>query len=113
MAFALTHKNKTALQNYRELWDEIKDDIGTIRGIEPFEYQKDVIKIGFESNNGLPLGKILSISVYVVNVRSVFEENGKYYLQVHLKDCFFEYEHENDDFLDYSCPKKCLIILIF
>ena len=97
MAFPLTHKNKRPLENYRELWDEIKDDIRTIRGIEPFEYEKDVIKIGFESDNGLPLGKISNIPVCVVIARSAFEEKGKYYPQVHLKDYFFEYEHENDN----------------
>ena len=97
LVFALTDKNKKALENYRELWDEIKEEIRTIRGIEPFKFEKDVIKIRFESDYGLPLGKILNILVCVVIVRSVFGKNGKYYPQVHLKDFFFEYEHENED----------------
>ena len=29
--FALTDKNKKALENYRELWDEIKEEIRTIK----------------------------------------------------------------------------------
>ena len=93
LVFALTDKNKRALENYKE----IKEEIRTIRGIEPFEYEKDIMKIRFESDYGLPLGKILNILVCVIIARSVFEKNGKYYPQVHLKDCFFEYEHKNED----------------
>ena len=54
------------------------------------------MKIKFESNNGLP-SEIINIPVCVVIVKSVFQENDKYYPQIHLKDCFYEYEHENGD----------------
>ena len=37
LVFALTDKNKEALENYTELWDEIKHEIETIRGIEPIK----------------------------------------------------------------------------
>ena len=45
---ALTDKNKEALENYTELWDEIKNEIEAIRGIEPIKYEKDLMKIKFE-----------------------------------------------------------------
>ena len=86
LVFALTDKNREVLENYKELWTEIKEEIRIIRGIEPFEYEKDVMKI--KSDYGLPLGKILNIPMRVIIERSVFEENGKYYPQVYLKDCF-------------------------
>ena len=63
LVFALTDKNEKALENYKELWNEIKEEIKTIRGIEPFQYEKDIMKIRFESDYGLPLGKILNIHV--------------------------------------------------
>ena len=84
LVFALTDKNREALENYRELWNEIR----TIRGIEPFEYEKDVMKIRFRADYGLPLGKRLNIPLCVIIAKSVFEENGKYYPQVHLKNIF-------------------------
>ena len=37
LGFALTGKNKKALENYTELWDEIKNEIETIRRIEPIK----------------------------------------------------------------------------
>ena len=48
------------------------------------------MKIKFEFDYGLPLGKILNIPVCVIIAKSAFEGNVKYYSQVYLKDCFFE-----------------------
>ena len=55
------------------------------------------MKIKFESDNDLPLSTILNTPLRVIIAKSVFQENGKYYPQVHLEDCFYEYEHENED----------------
>ena len=54
------------------------------------------MKIKFESNDDLLLGKILNIPVCIINVRSVFEEDGKYYPQVLLHGCLYEYEKQNN-----------------
>ena len=89
LVFALTDKNREKLENYKELWSDIKDESRTIRETEPFKYEKDVMKIKFESNYGLLLGKILNIPLRVIIAKSVFEENGKYYPQVYLKRLFF------------------------
>ena len=75
LVFALTEKNKEALQNYTELWDEINNEIGAISGNEPIKYEKDFMKIKFELNDDLSLGKILNIPVCVIIVRSVFQKN--------------------------------------
>ena len=39
LVFALTDKNREALENYKELWSEIKEEIETIKGIEPIKYE--------------------------------------------------------------------------
>ena len=41
LILTLTNKNREALKNHKELWSEIKDEIETIRGIEPIKYEKD------------------------------------------------------------------------
>ena len=79
LAFALTDKNREALENYKEVWSEIKDEIETIRGIEPIRYDKDFMKIKFESNDDSPLGEIINIPVCVLVAKPVFQENDKYY----------------------------------
>ena len=45
------------------------------------------MKIEFESNDDLPLGKILNIPVCIVTVGSVFQEDNNYYPQVCLHEC--------------------------
>ena len=46
------------------------------------EYEKDLMKIKFISDDNLPLNKMLKLRMLTVIVRSVFEENSKYYPQV-------------------------------
>ena len=53
------------------------------------------MKIKLESNDDLPLGKILNITVCIIIVRSAFEEYGKYFPQVLLHECLYEYEKQN------------------
>ena len=55
------------------------------------------MKIRFESDDDLPLNKILNIPACVIIVRSVFQENNNYYPQVFLHECFCEYEYEYED----------------
>ena len=59
------------------------------------KYGKGFMKIKFESNDDLPLGKILNNSVCIIIVKSVFEEDRKYYPQVLLHECLYEYEKQN------------------
>ena len=58
LVFASADKNREALENYTELWDEVKDQIKAMSGDNPIEYGQDFIKARFESNDGLPLGKM-------------------------------------------------------
>ena len=44
------------------------------------------MRIRFESDNNLPLNKILKLQMLTVIVSSVFQEDGKYYPQVFLDE---------------------------
>ena len=48
------------------------------------------MKTKFISDNDLQLNKTLRLHNVTVIVRSVFEEEGKYYPQVFLDECFYE-----------------------
>ena len=48
------------------------------------------MKIKFNSDDNLPLNKILKIHNMTIVIRSVSEEDGKYYLQVFLDECLYE-----------------------
>ena len=87
MVFPFTDKNGEALENYTEPWDGIKDQTEAINGDNPIEYKKDFMKGRFESNDDLPLSKILNIPVFIIIVKSVFQEDKNYYPQVLLYEC--------------------------
>ena len=65
-------KIKEALENYTELWNEMKDQTELISDVRPTEYKKDFMKIKFEADDDLPSGKMLSIPLCVIIVKSVF-----------------------------------------
>ena len=54
------------------------------------------MKIKFESDDDLTLGKILSIPVGIIVARSIFQEDNNYYPQVYLHECLYEFKHEHE-----------------
>ena len=70
--------------------DEIKYLIATINQSRKAEYEKDFMKIKFNSDDNLPLNKMLKLHMLTVIVRSIFEEDGEYYPQVFLDECLCE-----------------------
>ena len=48
------------------------------------------MKIKFDSDDNLPLNKILKFRVLTIIIRSVFEKYGKYYPLIFLDDCLYE-----------------------
>ena len=48
------------------------------------------MKIKFNPDDSLPLNEILELDMLTVIVRSVFQEDGKYYSQVSLGECLYE-----------------------
>ena len=48
------------------------------------------MKIKFDADDNLPLNKQLKLHMLTMIVRSVFEEDGKFYPQLYLNDCLHE-----------------------
>ena len=63
------------------MWIKIGDLIRSItKNLN--DYDEKYIKIKFDSDENLPLNKIIKISIVAIAVRTVFQENNKYYPQV-------------------------------
>ena len=62
----------------------------TINGSEAGEYDKEYMKIKFSSNDKLAFNKVLNLDNLTIAVRSVFQEDNKYYKQVLLDECLYE-----------------------
>ena len=67
----------------------IKNKIKAINGDE-CDYGKDDIKIKFNSDDDLPLNKLLKFRLMTIIIRCVFSEDGKLYPQLFLDDTLYE-----------------------
>ena len=88
-AFASADENKEVSTKYTERWNKIKSLIKTIDD-KPGERGNNFMKIKFGSDYNLPLNKILQVHNLTIGVRSVFQEDSKYYLQILLDECLYE-----------------------
>ena len=68
----------------------IKDCIEKINNNKSGEYEKDYMKIMFNTDDKLPLYKQVKFLSVTIVIRSVFQEDGKYHPQAFLHDCLYE-----------------------
>ena len=66
-------ENKELLKKYNNVFDGIRDKIKEINSVE-CDYEKDYMKIKFNSDDSLPLNKPLKFHNMTITIRSVFEE---------------------------------------
>ena len=74
----------------KDLSNGIKNKIETINGSKVGEYGKDFMKIKFDSDDDLPLNKLLNLQMLTILVRSIFEKDGKFYPQIYLNECLYD-----------------------
>ena len=89
LTFDSTDENKELLKKYNGVWNGIRDKIKEVSSGE-CDYEKDYVKIKFNSDDNLLLNKPLKIHLMTITIRSVFEEDGKLYVQVYLDDILYE-----------------------
>ena len=89
LIFDSIDENKELLKKYNDVFNGIRNKIKKISGDE-CDYEKDYMKIKFNSDDDLPLNKPLKFHLMTVTIRSVFEEDGKLYPQVFLDDTLYE-----------------------
>ena len=88
LVFDSTSENKELLKKYHDVFNGIREKIKKISGDE-CDYEKDYMKIKFNSDDDLPLNKSLKFNLMTITIRSVFEEDGKLYPQVFLDDTLY------------------------
>ena len=72
LIFDSTDKNKELLKKYNDVWNGIKNKIEEVSSGE-CDYEKDYMKIKFNSDDDLPLNKPLKFHMMTMIIRSVFE----------------------------------------
>ena len=73
--FDSADENKELLKNYNDVWNGIRDKIKEISSGE-CDYEKDSMKIKFNSDNNLSLNKPLKFRLMTIIIRCGFSEGG-------------------------------------
>ena len=89
LTFDSTDENKDLLKQFNDVFNGIRDKIKEISNGE-FVYEKDYVKIKFNSDDNLPLNKALKFHIMTITIRSIFQEDGKNYPQVYLDDALYK-----------------------
>ena len=77
------------LRKFANIWKSIRakyeENTGGI-----VQYDKDYMKLKFESNVNLPIDNIVNMHQITIIIRSVFAQNGKFHPQLFLDDALHE-----------------------
>ena len=87
LIFDSTDENKVT-KKYN-VWNGIRDKINEVSSGES-DYEKDYMKIKFNSDHNLPLNKPLKFHLITIIIRCVFSEVGKFYPQLFLDNTLYE-----------------------
>ena len=87
--FDLTDENKEILKKYNQLWEGNKNNVEVIND-DQCKCGKDFTKVKFDTDDNLPLNRSLSLRKLTIAFRAVFEDEGKFYMQVNLDECLCE-----------------------
>ena len=80
---------KEKIEKYEELWSKIRDLIRLITKKLDNYNEKDT-KIKLNSDDDLPLNKMIEIPSMIIVATAVFHENNKYYPQFFLDECLYK-----------------------
>ena len=79
------------MQKYQEVFDGIKEIIKKINDYgQPIKYDNNYMKIKFNTDDNIPLNKIIYFPTITIIIRSLIKKDDKYYPQLFLDDCLYE-----------------------
>ena len=82
-----TNESKEKIKKYKELWIKSRDLINSVtKKSDDYDYDEQYIKNKFDSDDELPLNKMVEVPTITIVVRAIFLENNKYYPQVFLDE---------------------------
>ena len=87
--YLINYGDADVLRNFANIWKSISAKTDENTG-DIVQYDKDYMKIKFESNDNLPIDNIVNMHQVTIISRSVFAQNGKFYLQLFLDDALYE-----------------------
>ena len=89
LIFDSVDENKEVFKKYANFWNGIKNKTKTINDDE-CDYGKFYMKINFNSDDDLPLNKLLKFHLITIIIRCVFNKDGKFYPKLFLDATLYE-----------------------
>ena len=87
----ISSENGDIIQKCQEVFDGIKEIIKKINDYsQPIKYYDSYLKIKFNTDDNIPLNKIIYFPTITIVIGSVTQKDGKYYPQLFLDDCLYE-----------------------
>ena len=84
-------ENGDIMQKYQEVFDGIKEIIKKINDYsQPIKYDDNYMKIKFNTDDNIPLNKIIYFLTIAITIKSATKKDGKYYPQLFLDECLYE-----------------------
>ena len=90
LTIALTDNNNQVLADYAKVRKGILEQIKKINNGKIKEWGKEYMKIRFNSDDDIPLNKVLNFRALTIVIRSIFESDGKFYPQIYLDDALVD-----------------------
>ena len=87
----ISSENGDIMQKYQEVFNGIKEIIKKINDYSyPIKYDDNYMIIRFNTDDNIPLNKIIYFPTITITIRSVTKKDDKYYPQLFLDDCLYE-----------------------
>ena len=83
-------QNNKFWRNMKKFGRVLKKKLKPLMVAKKIEYDKDLKKIKFQSNEDLPLNKTIKLRLLTIIIRSVISENGKFYPKLFLDEALYE-----------------------
>ena len=87
--YLIIYGDADVFRNFANIWKKIRAKIEESTG-GIVQYDKDYVKIKFESNDNLPIDNIANMHQVTIIIRSVFAQNAKFYPELILDDALYE-----------------------
>ena len=87
----ISSENGDIMQKYQKVFDGIKEIIQRINHYsQTKKYDGNYMKIKFNTDDNIPLNKIIYLPTIAITIRSVTKKDDRYYPQLFLDDCLYE-----------------------
>ena len=79
------------MQKYQEVFNGKKEIIKKTNDYgQPIKYDDNYMKIKFNTDDNIPINKIIYFPTITIIIRSITKKDDEYYPQLFLDDCLYE-----------------------